>query len=700
MAATGSVRICDAITDSNVWLRNPCALPQRGLPTIGTLSHCMTMDATANHSPAVLSTPKALSRLGEGLLLAALFAAGIGIGLRHGAAADTGATGWILLVGAILLVLAATYTFVRLRQLQAAEMRRDHVLTLARENEQLTSIIEGTDVGTWVANMRTRELIVNERFIEMLGYRREELSPMTVNSWMQLLHPDDYDMVTKTVRAEARRAGTVFNMDFRLRHKDGHWLWIVSRGRAIEHDALNRPARIVGYHVDISDRKVLEQRLVHAATRDAVTGLANRSRFMEQLQRTMRAGSSGRPQQFCVLFLDFDHFKLINDSMGHEAGDEMLREIATRLQEASATSRSLHRPGAEPLVARFGGDEFLILMPGIRSLDEAQRLADHVQQSLAAPFCVAGQQVHVAASIGVVMGDDPALDAATIIRNADMAMYDAKRNGRGRSVLYEESMLARLTRRVAIEKGLRAAIGTPALRLVYQPIVELQTGRTSSVEALIRWEDPELGEISPSEFIPIAEQSDVICSIGSWVLREACLQLAAWRRERPDLAPATISVNVSRAELSLGPALLDRVRRMLQETGLPAQCLQLEVTEREVMRDPTASLDLMRQLREIGVKLAMDDFGTGMSSLGCLHQYPFDVIKIDRAFVNGSARDPNLMAVLHATVTLIENLEMDSVAEGVERHEELAVLLSMGCRHAQGYFLGRPGPAEQILRTR
>jgi diguanylate cyclase (GGDEF)-like protein/PAS domain S-box-containing protein len=662
----------------------------------------MTMDATATQPPALLSAPKALGRLGEGLLLAAMLAAGIGIGigLRRGAGADTGATGWVLLVGAILLVLASTYTFVRLRRLQAAALRRDHVLTLERENEQLTSIIEGTDVGTWVANMRTRELIVNARFTEMLGYRREELQPMTVNSWMQLLHPDDYDMVTTTIREGARRAGTVFNMDFRLRHKDGRWLWIVSRGRAIEHDALNRPARIVGYHVDISDRKALEQRLVHAATRDAVTGLANRARFMEQLQRTMRAGSGDPPPPFCVLFLDFDHFKLINDTMGHDAGDDMLREIAARLLEASATAGSMHCPGADPLVARFGGDEFLILMPGVRSLDAAQRLADHVQQSLAAPFCVAGQQVHVAASIGVVMGDDPALDAATLIRNADMAMYDAKRNGRGRSVLYEESMLARLTRQVAIEKGLRAAVGTPALRLVYQPIVELETGRTRSVEALIRWEDPELGAVSPSEFIPVAEQSDVICSIGSWVLHEACSQLAAWRRECPELAPATVSVNVSRAELSLGSVLLDRVRQTLQDTGLPARCLQLEVTEREVMRDPAASLDLMRQLREIGVKLAMDDFGTGMSSLGCLHHYPFDVIKIDRAFVNGSARDPHLMAVLHATVTLIGNLEMDSVAEGVERPEELAILLSMGCRHGQGYLLGHPGPAEHVLQTR
>jgi EAL domain-containing protein (putative c-di-GMP-specific phosphodiesterase class I) len=250
---------------------------------------------------------------------------------------------------------------------------------------------------------------------------------------------------------------------------------------------------------------------------------------------------------------------------------------------------------------------------------------------------------------------------------------------------------------MTIESGLRKALGTDQLSVVYQPIVELETGRATSVEALLRWRHPLLGPVTPAEFIPVAEESGLIVPLGQWVLSESCHMLADWRIRDPASAPDTVSVNISRAELALGPRLLARVHETLAATGLPAECLQLEVTEREVMRDPEASLRLMQDLRELGIQLAMDDFGTGTSSLSCLRDYPFDVIKIDRSFVHDLVANPDVLAVIHATLTLVENLGMGSVAEGVEDATQVAVLQSLGCRFAQGYYFSRPVSADQLF---
>jgi EAL domain-containing protein (putative c-di-GMP-specific phosphodiesterase class I) len=257
----------------------------------------------------------------------------------------------------------------------------------------------------------------------------------------------------------------------------------------------------------------------------------------------------------------------------------------------------------------------------------------------------------------------------------------------------------RITRRVGIERGLRKAIGNGEITLAYQPIVAVETGRMVSAEVLLRWAHPEFGDIPPAEFIPIAEDSGLIVQIGEWVLLEACTQLAAWRREWPEEAPATISINVSRAELALGGRLLSRINTALKRTGLPGRCLQLEVTEREVMRDPSACNALMKQLRAMGVRLTMDDFGTGTSSLACLREYPFDAVKIDRSIVKGLTHDTDVMALIHATLTLVENLGMASAAEGVEDAAQLAVLQSLGCSYAQGYYFSRPVPADQLIRA-
>jgi diguanylate cyclase (GGDEF)-like protein/PAS domain S-box-containing protein len=735
------------------------------------------------------------------------------------------------LAPAVLLILAlsAIYFRVRLRGLNAvtsadaAAAAADRAARLvAAEQARLRNVIEGTNVSTWEADIPARQITVSPRFATMLGRPPGLLGPvLTVEAWSAMLHPEDRAASSAAVRHCFAVSGSVFELDVRIAHAEGHWLWIRTRGTVIERDAELRALRMVGTHIDvtaakqsdialkesegkfrslfelspvgialnetvsgrflqvndalvaptgytreellersywditpeeyamtegtqlaaleaggrygpyekeyvrkdgtrypvllsgirmqdtdgreviwsivqdISQRKAMESELAAAALRDKLTGLANRSLFMDRLQAAILRVRNGSQKLFGVLFLDFDRFKLVNDAMGHDAGDELLKQIAQRLRGALRCAD--REEAAGNLIARFGGDEFLVLINDLRESKDAERIADRLLGSLAPAYSIHGRDVHSTASVGIVTSVQCLESAEAVVRNADVAMYEAKRAGRACSVLFSEAMHTRLARHLTIESALRKAIGTEQLSLVYQPIVELETGEMTSAEALMRWNHPQLGAISPSEFIPVAEESGLIVALGQWVMIESCRTLAAWRAADPVAAPRYVSVNVSRAELALGERLLERLRQCLEETGLSPDSLQLEVTEREVMRDPTASLALMERLRALGVRLAMDDFGTGTSSLACLRQYPFDVIKIDRSFVHDLAENPDVLAVIHATITLVENLGKASVAEGVEEAAQVAVLQSLGCRFAQGYYFSRPVSADRLL---
>jgi diguanylate cyclase (GGDEF)-like protein/PAS domain S-box-containing protein len=448
---------------------------------------------------------------------------------------------------------------------------------------------------------------------------------------------------------------------------------------------------------DISQRKEMETKLTDAACRDTLTGLANRTVFMDQLQKSVARVQRGHQAHFAVLFLDFDRFKHINDTLGHDAGDELMRQVANRLRSVLRASDALLADDTGNVVSRFGGDEFLLLINDLASPEGAVAIGERLLNALSPVYDVHGTAVRSSASIGIVTSDQCRMTAEDIVRNADVAMYEAKRAGRARFVVFNEAMHIRLTRHMTIESGLRQALEAGELYLEYQPIVDLNTGAMVSAEALVRWVHPTLGRIAPSEFIPIAEESELIIAVGQWVQQEACRTMAKWRGEDADRAPATISVNISRAELATGEQLLHQVRDTLQSTGLPGHCLQLEVTEREIMRNPEASRTLMKQLQELGVKLAMDDFGTGTSSLSVLRDYPFDAIKIDRSFVKDLCSSDDVMALMHATINLIENLGMGSVAEGVEDSNQVGILQSLGCRHAQGYLFSHPVGADELF---
>jgi predicted signal transduction protein with EAL and GGDEF domain len=345
----------------------------------------------------------------------------------------------------------------------------------------------------------------------------------------------------------------------------------------------------------------------------------------------------------------------------------------------------------------MGGDEFLILVNDLNSPDDACRTAEGLLHILASVYTIGDREVHSTASIGIVTSDRCQANAEEVVHNADVAMYEAKRAGRARYVVFDEALHSRLARHAMIEADLRQAIGTPDLFLHFQPIIDLDSGQMVSAEALLRWKHPTYGLISPSEFIPIAEESGLIIAVGEWVLKQACQAMLGWLRQDPRRAPKTVSINVSRAELSLGTRLIQRLRDTLDEAGLSPQCLQLEITEREVMRNPKAALATLSALRGFGFKLAMDDFGTGTSSLGCLREYPFDTIKIDRTFLKDVTTNRDVLAVIHATLTLIANLGMTGVAEGVEETSQLAILQSLGCQYGQGYLFSPPVPAEQLL---
>jgi diguanylate cyclase (GGDEF)-like protein/PAS domain S-box-containing protein len=726
------------------------------------------------------------------------------------------------LLPAALLIAIFSFGFHRIRSRGLAAMRaaEDAARLLIAQQQRLGDVVERVSLGTWESTIDsdgTAHVSVDERWAAMLGRRAEELNPLRMDAFFTtLVHPDDVTHARAAVGDALREDGRLLDIDLRLRHADGHWVWTEVRGKVTERDVNGRTLRMVGTQMDVSARKLIECALVEsegnfrslfelspigicladmqsgrflqvndamvastgytreellqltfwdvtpahwhdfererlavlehsanfgpyekqylrkdgsaypvlisglrtrnaagqdvgwaivqdiskrkameleleaAALRDRLTGLANRTLFLDWLQAAVERVRDGRQQRFAVLFLDFDRFKLVNDALGHEAGDGLLREIAARLRESLNVAEEQTSAPRGNLIARFGGDEFLVLINTLDDSGSAQRVAERLLTSLARTYTVQGREVYSTASIGIVTSDQCLESAEAVVRNADVAMYEAKRAGRACAVMFDDAMRARLTRYVTVDGCLRRALGTPEFSLVYQPIVDLETGLMTSVEALARWRHPQLGEVSPSEFIPVAEESGLIVSLGQWVMDEACRTLAEWRARDAERAPQAVCVNISRAELALGDRLLQRVRETLAQTGLPPRCLRLEVTERDAMRDPASTLRLMHALREMGVQLAMDDFGTGTSSLGCLRDYPFDIIKIDRSFVSDVTGSADVLAVIHAAVTLVQNLGKSSVAEGVETLEQVAVLQSLGCNYAQGYFFSPP----------
>ena len=511
----------------------------------------------------------------------------------------------------------------------------------------------------------------------LLGYRATELAG---TSLLNLTHPDDRVAGLAFLASAASRPHVTPPLEWRLRHRDGKWLYIETIANNLIDDPNVRG--IVLNSRDLSERKALEQQLSHQALHDPLTGMPNRLLFKERLEQAL-VRCSGEPRRVAVLFLDLDDFKVVNDTLGHAAGDELLSAIAKRLSNGL-------RP--DDLAARLAGDEFAVLLENHEDVtDGALAAAERLTKAVRDPFSIQGHSIAVQASIGIAVSNGAPDGHDELLRNADLAMYAAKTAGKGRYEVFHPGMHALLMERVQLEADLKAAVEEEALSLHYQPILNVNTGALEGVEALARWDRGDRGMVMPSAFIPVAEQSGLIIPMGRWVLQRACRQFGDWQSRYEGLHAATINVNVSPAQLA-SPTLVGDVSDAIRNAGLKPSSLVVEVTESAMVEDDQSGIATLRSLKELGVQIAVDDFGTGYSSLSHLRRFPVDVLKIDKSFLDeADVHDGTSDAVLaRAVVMLARALQLVTVGEGVERREQLDLLSGLGCDLAQGNFFSPP----------
>ena len=575
-------------------------------------------------------------------------------------------------------------------QQELSERRRaEAALRVSQERYALAA--NGANDGLWDWNLESNELYISARWKAMLGYSEREMGK-DPNEWFERVHPEDIIRLKHQLDAHLQGNTAHFENEHRMRHKNGSYCWMLSRGLAVRNEQ-GQAYRIAGSQTDITQRKYDEEQLLYQAFHDSLTALPNRALFMKQLEQAILYAHQNQGMNeptFAVLYLDFDRFKLVNDSYGHLAGDQLLIKIARRLE------RYL---GANDIVARLGGDEFTILLKEINDIYDAIALAEQIQQALTLPFKLNGQDIFISASIGIVSGDAHYEQAEYVLRDADIAMYQAKALGKARYELFNEHMHLAAMALLQLENDLRRAIERKEFLVYYQPLVSMKNGQPVGFEALVRWQHPTRGMVSPAEFIPAAEETGLIVPLGEWVLRTACEQMSKWQQRFPASPPLTISVNLSSKQLTM-PDLPFKVARILEETGLKANSLKLEITESVIMEQTEAANASLAQLRELGIELQLDDFGTGYSSLGYLQTLPVGAIKIDRSFIRYIEGSPEHIEIVRTIVMLARNLSMKVVAEGIETPEQEKLLRSLGCDYGQGYLFAKPLPsmaAEKLL---
>jgi diguanylate cyclase (GGDEF)-like protein/PAS domain S-box-containing protein len=575
---------------------------------------------------------------------------------------------------------ATEITQQRLEQQVAVLQRVEAVLRESEERYALAA--DATNDGVWDWDLRTDEVYFSPRCQELLGYAEPELGNQ-IHDWTSRLHPEDVDSFWNAVTAYQARRTEQFAVQSRFRHQDGTYRWIWSRGIAVR-DADGVVYRLAGTLSDITARKESEEQLHYTALHDQLTGLANRTLFMDRLEHAMALAKRYPEYRFAVVFLDLDRFKVINDSLGHLAGDQLLMTVAQRLLECLRSSDTC---------ARLGGDEFSLLLEYAQDDFEVIRLVKGIQQRLKVPLQLDGQEVLVNASLGIILRTARYEHAEDLLRDVDTAMYHAKASGRGRYAIFTETMHEQAVSLLQLETDLRRAVDGQELRVFYQPVLNLQTQEVMGFEALVRWQHPHRGIVMPAEFIPLAEETGLISLIDLWVLRQSCCQTQAWQQQHGK--PFTISVNLSRKQFAQ-PDLVQQIQQILQETELPAGCLKLEITESAIMENVAAATTMMQQLKAIGVQLALDDFGTGYSSLSHLHLFPIDILKIDPTFTHAVESNFEKIELIRSITKLAWNLGIDVVAEGVETRLQMAQLKLLNCDLAQGYLFSKPLCSEAV----
>jgi diguanylate cyclase (GGDEF)-like protein/PAS domain S-box-containing protein len=564
----------------------------------------------------------------------------------------------------------------------ASALDRKMALDALRESEERFRTLADTAPCAIFIYQGSSIRYANDATAAISGYGRDEIEGM---DFWELVHPDIREIVRRRGLARQKGDPQLSRYEIRIVRKDGEIRWLDYSAGLIE---LEGSPAVLGTAFDITERKRAEERIRSLAYHDTLTGLPNRLLFADRLGLAV-AQAHRLSQRLAVLFLDLDGFKLINDSLGHTLGDRLLEVVAERIQGALREGDT---------VARLGGDEFTLLLPGVTRAEDAPKVAEKVLEALRQPIPIDGRELYVTGSVGISLYPDDGNDPETLVRNADAAMYRAKDRGRDTYQLYAAAMNATAVERLALESSLRKALAQNALRLHYQPLLDLSTGKVYGVEALLRWERPGHGLVFPDDFIPLAELTGLVIPIGPWVWRTACAQVKRWH----DLGhrDLRLAVNLSARQFQQ-PDVATQVTRALEETGFPPTHLDLEITESYAMQNPEAAIQTLRELKAVGMGLSIDDFGVGYSSLSYLKRLPIDTLKIDRSFVRDITTDPDDAAIVTAVIAMARTLKLMVVAEGVETEAQRAFLAAQGCDRAQGFLWSRavpPDECEKLLR--
>ncbi|MCP4870713.1 MAG: EAL domain-containing protein [Proteobacteria bacterium] len=559
--------------------------------------------------------------------------------------------------------------------------------SLDESSARIVRAARSTSDGLWDWDLTTQHVHYSEKWREVVGVEPDDVTGKP-EDWLDRIHPEDRQPFESLLAAHLDGHTEALDHEHRVRTSEGKYRWILVRGLALRNED-GVPTRIAGSMLDVSERKLF----------DALTRLPNRGTFKDVLETTVERWTDEPERLFAVMVIDLDRFKVINDSLGHHVGDRLLTSIARRIQ-------SCVRP--HDTVARLGGDEFAVLLDGIDVPEDAERIAHEIKDLLGRPLTVGSTEVYSTASLGIALSSKGYIKAGDMLRDADTAMHRAKDAGRDRAETFQTNMHIETLNHFKMEVDLRRAIRREEFVVHYQPLVDLHSGRLNGFEALVRWQSPERGFVSPMDFIPLAEEVGLIAPIDRFVLKAAASQARDWQQGHDRLGDLAICVNVSSKQFSRDD-LVEYVASVLEECELDPRCLKLEITESAIMQSPERAADILYDLRDLGVRLALDDFGTGYSSLGHLHRFPFDVLKIDRSFVSRlgvkdepardqgrGSRNPEIVSTI---VALANALSLDVVAEGIETAEHLELLRAMGCRYGQGWFFSKPLTVEDAERV-
>ncbi len=557
---------------------------------------------------------------------------------------------------------------------------------LRDEQRRWRFAVDGSDLGLWDWNVSTGTVFFSTRWKSMLGYSEGEVGEQLCECESRI-HPDDRAQVMADVERHLRGGVDFYVNEHRVRCKDGSYKWILDRGQVVERDELGQALRMIGTHTDLTALKQRDQAeitITHLTHHDVLTGLPNRVLLRDRIESAL-AHAQREQETLALMFIDVDRFKYINDSLGHRAGDALLVEMASRLKQSIRQ---------QDTVSRMGGDEFTLLLPQTDA-EGAAHLAQALIARVSQPCQVEGMELIVTPSIGIAIFPGDGQDVDALLQASDTAMYRAKAAGGANFQFYEPGMHLSASRTLQLENALRWALERHELELHYQPQIELQTGRVTGCEALLRWKHPELGLVPPADFIPIAEDCGLILPIGEWVLRTAVAQGKAW--QEAGLAPSVVAVNISAVQFRQ-MQFPEFVQSVLEEAGLEPGCLELELTESVVSADPEGAIRIMEQIDRMGVQLSVDDFGTGYSSLSYLKRFPIDKLKIDQSFVRDLGRDPDSALIVAGVIAMARSLGLRTIAEGVETVEQIVLLIAKGCDETQGYRYAPPMPADQYAR--